>query len=121
MTTTAHFHRMTTTLIDEQRKAHALMTKLLRLIGILLAVCLILSVLLTVTKALPMFYTVSDVSVTVMAGDTLWEIASRHIGEYPGGMNGYLAEICRRNGIENVDQIASGTVIRIPIYRYRLG
>ena len=49
------------------------------------------------------------------------DIAARHIGEYPGGMNGYLAEICRRNGLTNVDEIASGTELRIPIYRYRLG
>lgn len=121
MTNTAHVTRLTYTLIEEQRKAHALMTKLTKVIALLFAAALLLSALLAVTKALPIFYTVSETTVTVSAGDTLWEIAAQHIGEYPGSMNGYLAEICQRNDIENIDKIASGTEVRIPIYRYRLG
>lgn len=121
MTTTAHMHRLTATLIDEQHKAQALMRKLTKMIGLLLTISLLLSVFLAATKALPFCYTISEMTVTVAAGDTLWDIAARHIGEYPGGMNGYLAEICRRNGLSNVDEIASGTELRIPIYHYRLG
>ena len=97
------------------------MRRLTKIITLLLLAALLLFTFVTVTKALPFFYAVDEKTVTIAAGDTLWSIASKHIGEYPGGIHGYLAEICRRNGIENIDCIASGSELILPIYRYRLG
>jgi len=93
---------------------------LLTAIGILLLTALILSAGLFITRQLTAFYTISETTVTVTAGNTLWSIAGEYIGEYPGGIRSHIAEICKRNGIENTDFVAAGTEIQVPIYRYKL-
>lgn len=107
--------------ISEQRRTRTLLRKLGKTILLLLALALTLSIFLALSKQLPVFYTVSTRSVTVVSGDTLWEIAGEHIGEYPGGIHSYLAELCRLNHIENGHLLTVGTELTVPIYRYRFG
>ncbi len=98
-----------------------LLKALTRAIGILLLIALLLSVGLALTKQMPFFYSVSEETVTVASGNTLWAIAGDHIGEYPGGIRAYMAEIRRLNGLDGSDLLRVGTELIIPIYRYKLG
>ena len=106
---------------NEALKSKVLMKHLTKAICILLAAAFIMSAALLLSKQLEICYTVRESVITVNAGDTLWNIADEYIGEYPGGIRGYIAEICRRNGIENIDQIAAGTRLTVPVYHYRFG
>ena len=120
MTGTLNERHLTRIVLQEQLRSRKLIEKLTRAIGILLLTALILSAGLFITRQLTAFYTVSETTVTVTAGNTLWSIAGEHMGEYPGGIRSYIAEICKRNGIENTDFVAAGTEIKVPIYRYKL-
>lgn len=104
--------------IKKQERAHALLTKLSKLLAFSLAVAFILTAFLTVTKALPIFYTVSESTVTVAPGDTLWGIARENMGEYPGTVRSYLAEIRRLNNLDASASIVAGTTLVLPIYSY---
>ncbi len=106
--------------LNEQIRSRRLLQKLTRAIGLLLLLSLILSAGLAVTKQMSAFYSVQETTVTVKAGDTLWAIADEYMGEYPGTIRSYIAELCRLNGIENASLIEAGTEIAIPIYRYKL-
>ena len=105
---------------QEQLRSRKLIASLTRVIGVLLLIALLLSATLWITKQMVPFYSVSETTVTVTAGNTLWSIAGEHIGEYPGGIRSYIAEICKRNGIINTDLVTAGTEIQVPIYRYKL-
>ncbi len=111
---------LTHIILQEQLRSRKLIEKLTRIIGLLLLAALILSAGLALSKQMTIFYTVSEHTVTVTAGNTIWHIAGEYIGEYPGGIRSYIAEIGKRNGIENIDFIPAGTEIQIPIYRYKL-
>lgn len=120
MTKTVSIREMTRHYITREYRSRLLLQRLLKAIALLLAVAFCLSVMLELFKGVPFLYTVEETTVTVTAGDTLWQIASEHIGEYPGGIRSYLAEICRRNGLTGIDTIHAGTVLTLPIYSYLL-
>ncbi len=120
MTGTINERTIARIVLQEQLRARKLIEKLTRAIAILLLTALILSAGLVITKQMTVFYSVSEATVTVTAGNTLWGLAEEHKGEYPGGIRSYIAEICKRNGIENTDFVAAGTEIHLPIYRYKL-
>ena len=119
MTGTINERALTQMFVTEQLRARHLIRQLVLAICFLLALALLLSALLTVSRQIPLCYTVSEQTVTIASGDTLWEIAGEHMGEYPGGIRSYLAEICRRNGIESSQLLAVGTTLIVPIYEYR--
>ena len=105
----------------EQVRLHHLIKRIVRGLTLALSVAIILTLLLSFTKTMPFFYTVSENSVTVAPGDTLWEIAKENIGEYPYGVRSYVAEIRRLNGMGHSSDIVSGDNLKLPVYRYILG
>lgn len=106
-------------LILEEMRTKNIMRNLFKAILILIAVSIILSALLSVSRKLKVCYSVDDSTVTVKCGDTLWKIASENIGQYPGNIRNYLAEICRKNNISDIDTICIGDEITVPVYQYR--
>jgi len=121
MTGYANNQYFTQMMLKEQFRTRCLLRGLMRVILLLLLVALLLTAGLAVAKQFPAFYHVTPATVTVSAGSSLWEIAEEHMGEYPGTVHGYIAEICRLNGIENPALIQSGSRLTIPIYRCKLG
>ena len=120
MTGTINERYLARIVLQEQLRARRLIQTLTRMIGILLLTAFVLTACLLITKQMTAFYSISETTVTVTSGNTLWGLAEEHMGEYPGGIRSYIAEICRRNGIHNIDFVAAGTELRIPIYRYKL-
>jgi hypothetical protein len=108
-------------LFIEQRRTLRLLKILSVTIAILLLVALFLSAGLALTKQMPLFYTVSEETVTVTAGSTLWGIAGEYLGEYPGSIRAYVAEICRANDLTYANVLPVGIELVIPIYHYKFG
>jgi len=121
MTGTVNERALAHLFFTEQLRARHLIRKLVLAIALLLALALLLSAALAISKQIPLCYTVSEQTVTIASGDTLWNIAGEHMGEYPGGIRSYLAEICHRNGIDSNHLLTVGTTLVIPIYQYRFG
>lgn len=105
----------------EQARLLVIMKKLMRGLAVLLTAAVLMAVLLSFTKNMPFFYSVTENTVTVSPGDTLWEIAEENLGEYPYGIRSYVAEIRRLNGMGHSSDIVSGSDLRLPVYRYILG
>ena len=121
MTRVMNQRQISTLLLNEQLRTKRLLKLLTRAIGVLLLTALILSASLAMTKQMPIFYTVSEETVTVVSGNTLWGIAGTHMGEYPGSIRAYMAEIRRLNGLSGTDTLPVGTELIVPIYHYKLG
>ena len=54
-------------------------------------------------------------SIQIQKGDTLWDIASRHMSEEYSDLNEYIAEIMVSNGLSS-DNIQAGKYIIVPYY-----
>lgn len=105
----------------EQVRLLRLIKRIAKGLALALTVAILLTFLLSFTKAMPFFYKVTEDSVTVTPGDTLWVIAEENMGDYPYGIRSYVAEIRRLNGMGHSSDIVSGESIRLPVYRYILG
>ncbi len=121
MTGTLQPHQITSLLLKEKLRAERLLKALTRTIIVLLLTACLLSAGLALTKQMPVFYSIREEIVTVSSGNTLWGIAGDYIGEYPGGIRAYMAEIRRINGLDGSDCLPVGTDLIIPVYRYKLG
>ena len=117
MTNTKSNSQLADIFISEQIKLSRIMKRLKRALIILVAISLSLTFLLSFTRALPFFYSISESTVTVASGDTLWEIAKRSIGQYPYGIRSYIGEIRRLNGIEGSSGIIAGQSLTLPVYK----
>ena len=120
MTKNASSSRMAAVMISEQIRTLHLIRRLVKAVTVLLCIAFLLTAMLSVTKTLPFFYRVSEDSVTVRPGDTLWLIAEENMGDYPYGIRSYVAEIRRLNGMGHSSEIVSGTTLVLPIYSYLL-
>lgn len=105
-------------ILKRQEAAKDVMKALSKVLAAVLIAALIMSAFLAVTKALPIFYTVSEKTVTVASGDTLWGIAQNNMGQYPGSIRSYLAEVRRLNSLEPSEVIVTGTTLVLPVYSY---
>lgn len=55
-------------------------------------------------------------SIEICRGDSLWSIASKNLPEEYSGINAYIADIKRINGLKD-DRIYEGTYLVIPYYK----
>lgn len=120
MTKSISSYKIAEELVREQIRSMRLIRRLAKAVVTFLAVAALLTFILSFARSMPFFYSVTEDTVIVSPGDTLWQIAEENIGDYPYGIRSYLAEIRRLNDMGGSSDIVSGSSLRLPVYRYVL-